>query len=290
MLAPSEQYRSCSLSVKGVTATPGAVYIRSMSSSQAWPDLLERLQLLLLRSGKSQGQISRAARIDRSHLSEIFSGKKKPGVDALLRLIAALDANVDNLLGTRKAVPPSVRGSGPAWQSAGQAMTPLLTKQLIFDKQSRVRALAAIEEPFYVPQQWIDELGQQLSEPGRLAFVSVPPDGITAWMPRTIRAGASLVVDTGPGGSGISEEEFIDGGIYLLRHGPTLECRRVWCYEDESCKALICVSDNTSVAPLLIHLGEEPWRKHLLGLIVKITSDLRPKKSTKVQRTGTPAA
>ena len=62
-----------------------------------------KLREIRERKGLSQVALSKRANVHRVSISLYESGKKKPNIDSLKRLAAALDVTTDELLGETKA-------------------------------------------------------------------------------------------------------------------------------------------------------------------------------------------
>ncbi len=126
----------------------------------------------------------------------------------------------------------------------------------------------AIETVCLTPLEMVREWVRGPIPFGRLVTIDVNPK---AWlgdsMSPTIKPGAMLTVDLGPGLIGPSS--FEDGSIYLVRTDDGITCKRVW----RTGTTLNCHADNRHVAPLVLPIDRRRGlRAHIIGEVVRISN------------------
>lgn len=249
------------------------------------------------------GQVAEEADLTRETLSRYLHGhEENPGLQTLERLAAVLHKTVIEMLtpvstyteGTNQIEPFAVREAEPLHETLSQLEIGAVRRHLVSARDGQTKIITIFGQAYVPIPHLLDPVAAGLPIPsegfvdamfltpleivrrwvrGPIPFgrvLSLDVDG-KKWlgdsMSPTIKPGAQLVVDMGPGLAGPTA--FEDGSIYIVRTDDGLTCKRVWRTDD----TLNCHADNRHVAPLVLHLDRRRGlRAHILGEVVRISN------------------
>lgn len=220
----------------------------------------ERLDLLL--DKHEAASIAKAMGLkDTSALSHYVAGRRKPDLAKLTSLARFAKVSADYLLGLDQAERPATPARGEDWHQ--------LPKIAFTAAGEPVERLPADAVWYAFHRSWASKnFGRaSLEDEQRLIVVQVEKKHLGESMLPTIKPGAVLVVDRGPGGRGIAEtREIKQGAIYLVNPGEGLTVKRVFVSEG----ILTLASDNPdqkSYPPRPIPLKGKELQRLVVGRV-----------------------
>lgn len=223
-----------------------------------------RLDAAIRGSGLTKRTLAASVNRVPSAISQWLAGKSEPDIATKARLAERLNVPRDWLLGLSSEVAePAVAYDAPAEVRPAQEFfaIPLVAEQVaaggpVFDPVESARSWYSFRVEFL---EHVLGRGRRTDDERRLVLVRVSRDWKGESMEPTIRRGALLAIDRGPGAAGHATAE--SGGIYMVRppgeDGVTI--KRVFAAGEY----LILWSDNPAVQQREPH---EPIRARGLDL------------------------
>jgi transcriptional regulator with XRE-family HTH domain len=219
--------------------------------------LKEALELV----GLTQRQLGVKVGKGESLVSKWIKGESEPKHAELVAIARAVRRSADYLLGLPEPARPGT-----------QEGTHDLPKVAFASAGEPVHDLPDLPESWYAfHRSWVKRVFGHgaLSDDQRLVVVQVERTHLGESMLPTIRPGAILVVDRGPGGHGVRElREVVQGGIYVARpEGDGLTVKRVNVDRDAN---LILTADNPDrkrYPPRTLFMKGRELQKVLIGRV-----------------------